>query len=111
MNPHYLWLTEGLQILAFFLFGPVLAIVIAYRSWRKKDQALKQHGMRCVAFTALFILLFVFAKRIDADVRTPLYFLQLGCVLLSFLSFGLAQGYFFSALLGLWRWHNSTRLK
>jgi hypothetical protein len=111
MNPHYLWLTEGLELLTFLVFGPVLAIVIAYRSWRKKEQTPKLHGRRCVAFMALFVLLFIFAKRVDADVRTPLYFLQLTCVLLSFLSFGLAQGYFFSALLGLWRWHNATRLK
>jgi hypothetical protein len=113
MNPHYLWLTEGLELLSFFVFGPVLAIVIAYRSWRRKEDTPtpKRHGTRSAAFAVVFILLFVLAKRIDADVRSPQYFLQLTCVLLSFLSFGLAQGYFFSLLLDLWRWHNTTRLK
>ena len=113
MNPHYLWLTEGLELLSFLIFGPILAIVIAYRCWRKKESAPTSKGylIRCVAFAVLFVLLFVLAKWINADVRTPQYFLQLTCVLLSFLSFGLAQGYFFSVLLDLWRWHNSTRLK
>jgi len=113
MNPHYLWLTEGLELLTFFLFGPGLAIVIAYRAWRKKEQtpAPKGNALRCVAFVAVFILLFVFAKWMNADVRTPQYFLQLTFVLLSFLAFGLAQGYFLCALLDLLRWHNATRLK
>lgn len=113
MNPHYLWLTEGLELLTFVVFGPVLAIVIAYRCWRNREATPepKRYVRRCVAFAVLSILLFALAKRIDADVRTPQYFLQLTCVLLCFLSFGLAQGYLFSVLLDMWRWHNSTRLK
>jgi hypothetical protein len=113
MNPHFLWLTEGLELLSFLVLGPVLAIVIAYRTWRKKESVsiAKRYGVRCAAFAALSLLLFAVAKWMNADVRTPQYFLQLTCVLLCFLSFGLAQGYFFSVLLDLWRWHNGTRLK
>jgi len=113
MNPRYLWLTEGLELLTFFLFGPVLAIAVAYRTWREKGHVLSpgRYGMRCAGFAAAFVLLFALARWIDADVRTPQYFLQLACVLLSFLSFGFAQGYFFCVLLALWRWHNATRLK
>jgi hypothetical protein len=33
MNPDYLWLIE---LLTFFLVGPVLAIAIAYAAWRGK---------------------------------------------------------------------------
>jgi len=110
MDPHYLWLTERLELLSFFVFGPVVSIMVAYRAWRK-DEPRKSYVKRCVAFAVAFLLLFALAKSIHADVRTPEYFLQLTCVLLSFLSFGISQGYLLSALLNWWRWHNATRLK
>ena len=110
MNPHHLWLTEGLELLAFFVFGPVLSIMIAYRTWRERESH-KSYGKRCLAFAVVSVLLFAIAKSIDADVRTLQYFLQLTCVLLSFISFGMAQGYFISVLLSWWRWHNTTRMK
>jgi len=96
MNPNYLRLTEGLELLTFFVFGPVLAIVIAYKSWRRNGIApdSKRYGTRCAVFAVLFVLLFMLAKWLNADVRTHQYFLQLTCVLLSILWFGLAQGYF-----------------
>ena len=55
-------------------------------------------------------LLLGFAKWINADVRTPQYFLQLACVLVSGLLFGVLMGSGFSVLLCLWRWHKATRL-
>lgn len=110
MNPHYLRLTEGLELLTFLIFGPVLSIVVAYKTWREREHR-KRYGMRCLAFAVACLLLFALAKSMHADVRTSQYFLQLTCVLLSFLSFGMAQGYFFSVLLNWWRWHNTTRLK
>ena len=33
MNPHYHWLTEGLELITFFFIAPALAIVIAYKAW------------------------------------------------------------------------------
>ena len=112
MNPHFLWLTEGLELLTFIFIAPALAIVIAYRTWREKEQKSdpKRYGARCVGFAVAGLSLFAFAKWIDFDVRSPKYFLYLAGVLLSFLSFGICQGYFFSALLDLWRWHKTTRL-
>jgi len=112
MNPHYLWLTEGLELLTFFVIGPAFAIVIAYRAWREKEHTSnpKRYGMQCVVSGGAALLLFALAKWIDADVRTPQYFLQLTCVLLSLLSFGVCMGCFFSVLLNLRRWHNTTRL-
>jgi hypothetical protein len=110
MNPHYLWLIEVLELLTFYVLGPALAIVIVYRSWREPEHAPtpKRHGIRCVAFTMAFLLLLALAKWIDADPRTPQYLLQLTCVLVSFLSLGFAEGYFFSVLLDMWRWHKTT---
>jgi hypothetical protein len=55
-------------------------------------------------------LLFGFAKWIDADIRTPQYFVQLASVLLCFLLLGVCVGYGFGILLGAWRWHGATRL-
>lgn len=101
-----------MELLAFFVIGPTLAVFIAYKAWRAKvnDPMAKRYGLRCLASGVIAILLFGFAKWINADFRAPEYLLQLACVLLSFLSFGVCMGYFFSALLDLWRWHESTRL-
>ena len=116
MNPHFLWLTEGLELLTFTFIAPVLAIVIAYRTWREKERKPdpKRYAARCAAFAVAGLSLFAFAKWIDLDVRSPKYFLYLACVLLSFLSFGVCEGYGLSVLLDLlrWlkRWHKTTRL-
>jgi hypothetical protein len=108
MNPHYHWLTEGLELMTFFFVAPALSIVIAYKAWRERANP-KQYGMHCVVSGGTALVLFGLAKWLDADIRTPRYFLYLGCVLLSFLSFGVCIGYFFSVLLRIWHWNNSTR--
>jgi hypothetical protein len=112
MNPHYHWVTELLELLTFLVIGPVLGIIIAYRAWRQRANInRKRCAIRCIASGGTAILLFAFAKWIDADIRTPLYFVQLACVLVCFLLLGVCVGYGFSVLLGAWRWHNATRLK
>jgi hypothetical protein len=112
MSPHYLRLTEALELLAFFVIAPALGIVIAERAWRERARSLnpKRDGMRCVASSGAALSLFGLARWIDADVRTPQYFLQLTCVLLSLLSLGVSMVCFFSVLLSSWRWHKGTRL-
>jgi hypothetical protein len=102
-----------MQLLTFFVVGPVLAIAIAYAAWRGNPQDFnrERYRMVCVASGITAFLLFGFAKWMNADVRTAQYFLQLACVLLSGLLVGVSMGCGFSVLLGLWRWHNTTRLK
>ncbi len=113
MNPRYLWLTDAIQLLTFFVVGPVLAIAIAYTVWREKTQEFNsgRYVMLCAVFGVMGILLFVFAKWLNADVRTPQYFLQLAAMLLSGLSFGVFMGCGFAALLGVLSWHKATRLR
>jgi type III secretory pathway component EscT len=65
----------------------------------------------CVVSGVIAFLLFVFAKWLNADVRTPQYFLQLGAILLSSLLFGVFMGCGFSALLRVLRWHKATQLR
>jgi hypothetical protein len=112
MNPDYLWLTGALELLTFFVVGPVLAIAIAYAAWRGKPQNFnpERYGIVCIASGVTAFLLFGFAKWMNADVRTTQYFLQLACVLLSGLLFGVFMGCGFPVLLRLWRWHKTTRL-
>jgi uncharacterized membrane protein YedE/YeeE len=112
MNPDYLWLTGAMQLVSIFVVGPVLAIAIAYAAWRGKPQNFTpaRYGMVCVASGVTASLLFGFAKWMNADVRTAQYFLQLACVLVSGLLFGVGMGSFFPVLLHVWRWHKTTRL-
>src|SRR5216683_8017585 len=107
MNPEYLWLTGALQLLTFFVVGPVLAIAIAYAAWRGKPQSFdsERYAMVCVACGVASVLLFVCAKRINADVRETQYFFQLACMLLSALLFGAFMGCGGVLILRSWRWH------
>jgi len=108
MNPHYHWLTEGVELLSFFLFAPALAILIAYKGWRERDNP-KGYGMRCVASGGTAAVLFCVARWMDADIRTPQYLVQWACVVLIVLLLGVCAGSFFAVLLGIWHWHKSTR--
>jgi hypothetical protein len=111
MNPHYHWVTESLELLTFSVIGPALGTVIAYRAWRQRENINpKRCAIRCIASGGTALLLFGFAKWIDADIRTPQYFVQLASVLLCFLLLGVCVGYGFGILLGAWRWHGATRL-
>src|SRR5258706_6629422 len=111
MNPEYLWLTGALQLLTFFVVGPLLAIAVGYAAWRKPQSFNReQFGMVCVAAGVAAVLMFVCARRINADVRETQYFFQLACVLLGGLLFGVFMGCGGVVLLRLWLWHKATRL-
>jgi hypothetical protein len=112
VNPDYLWLTSAIELLAFFVAGPALALAIAYAAWRGKPTIFnpKRSGMTCIASGVTAVPLFGFVKWMNADVKTPQYFLQFACFLISGLLFGVYMGSGFSVLLRLWRWHKATRL-
>jgi hypothetical protein len=113
MNPQYLWLTGALELLSLFVIGPVLAIAIPYMAWRGKLPSFNggRYGMVWVASGGAAVLLLLCAKWINADVREPQYFLQLACVLLCGLLFGVCMGCGAVVLLRALFWHNTTRLK
>jgi predicted permease len=112
MNPKYLWLTDAMLLVTFYVVLPGIAIVIAYAARRGEPQSfnVQRYGLVCVASIVASFLLFLVAKWINADVRTPQYFLQLGSVLASLLLLGVATGCGFPILLHMWRWHKATRL-
>ncbi len=112
MNPEYLWLTDAIEFLTFFVAGPVLAIAIAYAAWRGNPKLFNPelYSVVCIASGVTASVLFVFVKWINADVRTPQYFLQFACFLISGLLFGVFMGSGFSVLLRMWRWNKATRL-
>ena len=112
MNPNYLWLTEAIELLSFLVLMPAIAIAIAYAAWRGKPQnaSPKQYGTVCVASGVTASLLLVLASRMNADIRTMQYFLQLACLLSALLLFGVSMGCGFPVLLHFWRWHRATRL-
>jgi hypothetical protein len=108
MNPHFHLLTEGLELIAFFFIAPALATVFAYSAWRERANP-KKYERLSLASGAAALILFAVARWIHADFRTPQYFLQLTCTLLSFLLWGVCTGSFFSVLLRVWHWHKSSR--
>jgi hypothetical protein len=112
MNPDYLWLTDAIELLTFFVVGPVLAVAIAYAAWRAKPNNFnpERYGIVCIASGVTASLLFGLVKWMNADVRTPQYFLQFSYFLLSGLLFGVFMGTGFVVLLRLWRCHKATRL-
>jgi hypothetical protein len=112
MSPHYLWLTESLELLALLVGAPVLGLVLAYRGWKNRstlNAAVVRR--RCIAYAGIAVLLFALAKWLNADVRSPLFLLQVASFVLSILLFGLCTGYGFSLLLCVWRWHDTSRLR
>ena len=112
MNPSYLWITGALELMALFVAAPVLAIAIAWGAWKGKLKAFstKQCAAVWIASFVVTALLFGVANWINADVRTPQYFLQLACFLFGCLSAGVFMGCGCVVLLSSWRWHRRTRL-
>jgi hypothetical protein len=80
--------------LGFFVFLPVLTILIGYAAWKGKPETWDR-SMYWTAFGFSVIgssFALVFAQRMNADVRTWQYFIQLALFLLGSLLFGVAGG-------------------
>lgn len=94
MNPDYLWVTGAMQLLTFFVVAPMLGIAVGYAAWQGKPQSFnrEKYGIAGVASGTTALLLFAYARHMNADVRSPQYFAQLACVLLSGLVFGVFMG-------------------
>ncbi len=111
MNPrYYLWLTDALQLLAMFVVGPIVGIVIAYKAWRGQSENLSRYRNPCLASTLSAAVLLVFAAWLNADVKTFQYFVQVACIVLGGLSLWVASGCGVAILLRTWYWHKETRL-
>jgi len=113
MNPDYLWLTEGLEIISFFVGGPIVTLVIVYLAWRGKLPTFISQRYRVIGILAGMtgFSLFALARWMNADVRTGQYFFQLVCALASFPLLGVFMGCGFCEMLRMWRWHQNTKLK
>ena len=72
----------------------------AYAAWRGKPESFnpQRYGIVWVASGLTASLLLALGKWINADVRTPQYFLQLACVLLEGLLLGVGMGSFFTCV-------------
>ena len=116
MNPKYLPLVDALEFLTVFGIGPLLACAIAYAAWSRKPRTFtaRQWRLVCVASGVAALLLFAFAKWLDADVRTSQFFLQLAAVLVFGLLWGVFMGAGAAVLLDVlpaaWRFHKRTGL-
>jgi hypothetical protein len=116
MNPEYLRITETTELVAFFGVGPVLAITIAYLSWRGKPRRFNPglYAITYVLSVLTGVLLLVVGKR-PVDVRTAQYFLQFFCGVLGSLLLWVSIGCGFPVVLHLlsyfWSWHSRTRLR
>jgi uncharacterized membrane protein SpoIIM required for sporulation len=108
MNPKsVMWSTEAWLLLTFFLVVPSVAAAIGYAAWKGKPKNFSRE-MYCTAFAATIagsLLLMMYSQRINADVRTWQYALQIVCFGLGALLFGIAGG----CLVGIFTFRRSQR--
>jgi uncharacterized membrane protein len=89
-----LWVEARLFLFAFFVVVPSIAALIAYAAWKGKPKNFNRemYGMAFVATVAASGFLMVYAQRMQADVRTWQYLLQIACFGLGAPLFGVAGG-------------------
>jgi uncharacterized membrane protein len=92
--PLPIWLEAALFLLAFFVVAPAKAAVIGYPAWRGKTKNWDR-SMCWTAFAASIIAsgsLMVYAQRMQADVRTWQYPVQMALIGFGVILFGVAGG-------------------
>jgi membrane protease YdiL (CAAX protease family) len=89
-----LWVEAALLIFTFFVIVPSIAAAIGYAAWKGKPKNFdrEMYWTAFAAATGVSLFLMLFAQRMNADVRTWQYLLQLACFSLGALLFGVAGG-------------------
>jgi hypothetical protein len=89
-----LMIEAGLLLFAFFVVVPSIAALIGYLAWKGKPKNFGRdmYWTAFIAAVAASGFLMVYAQRMNADVRTWQYLVQMGCFGLSLLLFGVAGG-------------------
>jgi hypothetical protein len=101
-----LWIEVGLLLFTFFIMVPSIAAAIGYAAWKGKPKSFNRemYGMAFVATGAASGFLMIYAQRMQADVRTWLYVMQLACFGLGALLFGIAGG----CMVGIFTYRRSS---
>lgn len=92
--PLPIWVEAPLFLLVFFVVVPAIAAVIGYAAWRGKPK----NWDRSTYWTAFAVsviasgFLMVYAQRMQADVRTPQYIVEIALFGLGAVLFGVAGG-------------------
>jgi uncharacterized membrane protein len=92
--PLPIWIEATLFFLVFFGVVPAVAVVIGYAAWRGKPENWDR-SMYWTAFAVSVMasgFLMVYAQRMQADIRTPQYIIQIALFGLGAVLFGVAGG-------------------
>jgi hypothetical protein len=87
-------MVDGLLLFVLFVISPAIAVAIGYAAWKGRPKTFDRDNYVLGFIACLFVSmsLLVYAQRMQADVRTWQYLLQLTCAFIGFLLFGIAGG-------------------
>ena len=85
---------DGLVWLTMFVGAPLLSAAIGYAAWKGRPRNFNRenYGMSLVVSGAAGVFLIVVAQRMQADVRTPQFLVELACFGLGVVLLGIAGG-------------------